>query len=1117
MTKHSSFFLKLLKSASFTSFGNPFVLIDNEFNIKYKEGDLSLYLKDNDALSLSETLYAHLLEELTAIIGLLNQEKKESLKSKTIVFLQNGSQHCFEYMIHLIHQAKINEPLYGIIFNRVDLGNSLIPNKTQNAVKFDVEEQNTCLEVAHYKLFIEESLNAFIQVKEDGTILKANEAALKMFGYNVLVGLKCTQLVISDEIFDQVLANKQQDNKILGYGIKESGEHFPIEYSCIAFTDNKTGNKIISKIIRDVTEGKKIEQMLEDTNKVGRIGGWELNFFDNSIFWSKVTKEIHEVPPDYIPTVENAIHFYKEGYSRNAIKRLIEEAIQKGNSFDAELQIITHKGNKLWVRAKGVSEFRNGQCMRVYGIFQDISEQRQIQQQLAISQQEYMSLYEQNPSAVFSVNLQGHILSANDAFAHKVEYSKDEILNKKFSTFIHADDLDIYHSYYEAAKRGIASEGEIRVISNNGLELILFIVILPIVVNNKITGVYGIANDISESKRSQLAIEKVKNDLTKIISTSQDIICTIDKEGKFVLLNNAAEQILGYTTSYLTGKPFLDFVFVDDVKETEEMANKIYAGYSVSNYENRYIRKNGTLVPLSWSARWDSNDELMYCVARDVTDKKRQEEEIIKSNERFEYATQATFDAIWDWDLVGNLIYWGSGFKTLFGYNNINEFVSGDIWKTRIHKDDYDELMANQQLFIQSSELNWTFEYRYLKADGTYAHVLDKVIAVKDSQGNTVRMIGAMQNLTKQKQEEYRLKLLESVITNAKDGVIITETDNRETDGLKIIYVNNALCEITGYTKEELIGKSPKIFQGINTDRNELNRVGESLKKWEPVEAEVINYTKAGVEFWMNFSIVPIANETGYFTHWIAIERDVTARKKAEEEKEHLLKELTQNNKELKQFSYITSHNMRAPLTNLLAIFDILDTSKIQDMETLVLLDAMKTSTNHLNDTLNDLIKILIIKENTSYAIEEIYFSDTLRLVTKSIDSLIKNAKVKIKSNFSKAEKVNFNKSYLESIFLNMLTNAIKYAHPDRAPQISITATATNDTIQLVFADNGLGFDIDKVKGKIFGLYQKFHNHPDSKGIGLYLVYSQVVSLGGNIKVESKIDVGTTFTITFLN
>ncbi len=73
------------------------------------------------------------------------------------------------------------------------------------------------------------------------------------------------------------------------------------------------------------------------------------------------------------------------------------------------------------------------------------------------------------------------------------------------------------------------------------------------------------------------------------------------------------------------------------------------------------------------------------------------------------------------------------------------------------------------------------------------------------------------------------------------------------------------------------------------------------------------------------------------------------------------------------------------------------------------------------------------------------------------------------------------------------------------------------DTIQLVFADNGLGFDIDKVKGKIFGLYQKFHNHPDSKGIVLYLVYSQVVSLGGNIKVESKIDVGTTFTITFLN
>ncbi|MES2727812.1 MAG: PAS domain S-box protein [Bacteroidota bacterium] len=1119
-----SLFDKALKETLFSSFEHPFVIINEYYEIQSIHGNIELFLPptyyNNNLL---EIVNSSLQTEVSSITSRAIKEQKDT-KSAIKKINITGRTYYIQLSVKVLLLNGVKTKLFMVIFEEVffdDLELDTVKNSLDLIVNpHSVAERHITEE--KYKAFIENSMSAFLLTKLDGTILEVNNAAIEIFGYSEeeLKQNACQNIIDHDDPqFSKLLEAQFKKGRIKGeaIGIRKNGEYFPVEFSSVVFKDFVTGEDRISKVITDISEIRKTERMLEESSKVGRIGGWELDLFHNTLYWSEVTKEIHEVPSDFVPNLETAVNFYKEGYNRKTINRLLKEAVDKGSSFDIELKIVTIKQRECWIRVKGEAEFRNGKCSRLFGIFQDIDKQKIIQEKLEISQQEYKSLYEQNPAAVFSVNLEGEFISANDVFAQKADCTKEEILNSNFNKFIHQDDLVRVSTYFDDAKKGAVSEAEIRIINAKQKEILIALIVLPIIVNNKITGVYGIANDITADKLIRQSIEKAKNDLTKIMSASQDIICTIDREGKFVLLNKAAEHILGFPIDYLKGKSYNEFVYEADIADTEKSMFLIMNGQLASNFENRYIRIDGTMVPLSWSARWDSTDQLMYCVARDVTQKKKAEEEIIKSNERFEYVTQATFDAIWDWDIVNDLIYWGSGFKTLFGYSNINEFVKGNEWKNRIYKDDIKNVIQSLDTFLQGRELNWTYEYKYLKADGTYAYVLDKAIAVRDPAGNAIRMIGAMQDLTKQKQEEHRLKLLESVIINAKDGVIILEDEFSANASKKIIYVNDALCKITGYSKEELIGCSPNIFQGFNTDKKEIERVKKAMNDWQPVEAEVINYRKNGEEFWMNFSIVPIANETGKYTHWIAIERDVTARKTSEEEKEHLLKELTQNNKELKQFSYITSHNMRAPLTNLLAIFDILDLSKITDMETKVLLDAMKTSTYHLNETLNDLIKILIIKENTNQDVEEIYFSDSVRAVTKSIDSLLKNAKASIKSNFSKAEKVNFNKSYLESIFLNLITNSIKYAHPDRRTQMSITTTTINNTIELVFTDNGLGFDNEKVKGKIFGLYQKFHNHPDSKGIGLYLVYSQVTSLGGNIKVSSKENEGTTFTITFLN
>jgi signal transduction histidine kinase len=122
-----------------------------------------------------------------------------------------------------------------------------------------------------------------------------------------------------------------------------------------------------------------------------------------------------------------------------------------------------------------------------------------------------------------------------------------------------------------------------------------------------------------------------------------------------------------------------------------------------------------------------------------------------------------------------------------------------------------------------------------------------------------------------------------------------------------------------------------------------------------------------------------------------------------------------------------------------------------------------------------------------------------------------------VTTDFDDAYEVDFNRTYLESILLNLLTNAVKYSSPKRRPQVKVTTRKMQDGIKLYFSDNGLGIDLTRYKDRIFGLYQRFHDHADSKGLGLYIVNSQIRVMGGEIDVESEVDKGTTFIITFKN
>jgi len=323
--------------------------------------------------------------------------------------------------------------------------------------------------------------------------------------------------------------------------------------------------------------------------------------------------------------------------------------------------------------------------------------------------------------------------------------------------------------------------------------------------------------------------------------------------------------------------------------------------------------------------------------------------------------------------------------------------------------------------------------------------------------------------------------------------------------------VNPSVCKVLGYTMEELYSRRIEDF--VHKDDREITTKSRNyIKKSNTLFNFENRYvTKGGEIVWLSWTSHPVEDQELVF----AIAKDITHKKQLEAERIMLLDKIMSLNKELKQLSLTTSHDLRSPLSSLLMIFELLDLSKVDDEKTLELMELLKVTGENLKDSLNTYIDVLIEKVNEQKKLERVSLDETLKTVTHSISSLIKTTKTTIKTDFSQAENISFNKIFMESVFLNLLTNSIKYSQADISPKISIYTEKEGGKTRLIFKDNGRGFDMEKVKGKIFGMNQTFHSHNDSKGVGLYLVHNHITSFGGSISVDSKVNEGTRFEITF--
>jgi len=323
--------------------------------------------------------------------------------------------------------------------------------------------------------------------------------------------------------------------------------------------------------------------------------------------------------------------------------------------------------------------------------------------------------------------------------------------------------------------------------------------------------------------------------------------------------------------------------------------------------------------------------------------------------------------------------------------------------------------------------------------------------------------------------------------------------------------INTSVSKVLGYSMEELYSRPISDFIHPE-DKKTTTRVREQLLQSKPLLNFENRYlTKTGETVWLSWTSMPVESQQVVF----AIAKNITHIKEIEAQRNSLLTQLSQLNQELKQLTFSTSHDLRAPVNNLLSAFDLLDAGKIKDRETLELIQLVRNSGKKLSFTLNKYVDVLKERHEKEASIESIALSDVVPSICSSIKSLINSAKATISLDFSEGDMVKFNREYLDSIILNLITNSIKYARPEVYPTIHFSTKSTDGGLILSVEDNGQGMDLEKIGNRMFKLNQSFHGNKDSKGVGLYLVYQHVTSLGGKIEVESEVNKGTTFRISF--
>lgn len=375
---------------------------------------------------------------------------------------------------------------------------------------------------------------------------------------------------------------------------------------------------------------------------------------------------------------------------------------------------------------------------------------------------------------------------------------------------------------------------------------------------------------------------------------------------------------------------------------------------------------------------------------------------------------------------------------------------------------------------------------------------------------NITYLVCFIRDISERKNVEEKLNLLSLAASETTDTIVIADEKG------EAIWANQAYLDLTGLNMEEVIGHKPGyLSKGPETDLNASLLMRKAIKNKESIKITILNYNKNKEKYWFELNITTVFDSNNNFVNFVGVGRNVTQRIEKEFELKRLLDVTSSQNNKLYNFTHIVSHNIRSHTSNLSMVVDVIEnTDDIK--EKLSYFDLFKEGTEKLSESIEYLNEIITIQQKTNIEKTKIHLKSEIEKTKMALSLAIKDSQISITNTIPEELNVNVIPAYLDSILLNLFTNAIKYKSPERKATLEIGYEIIDNYTVINFRDNGIGLDLKKNKHKLFGMYKTFHGNEDAKGIGLFITKNQLEAMNGKIEVESEVGYGSNFKI-YLN
>ncbi|MGC6432131.1 MAG: PAS domain-containing protein [Jejuia sp.] len=793
-----------------------------------------------------------------------------------------------------------------------------------------------------------------------------------------------------------------------------------------------------------------------------------------------------------------------------------------------------------WILEKGVPNYtKNGDFKGFLGTCFDITEHELIERSKT-------SVYEELETSQQAVSLGSWYA---DMRTKQVKWSKElfQIFGfgsrktppsyTEYKTIFAPSSWESLATAHTLSKEGIPYDLELQTIKNNTKGWLWVKGEAVYDDGNNIIALRGIAQDITKRKLIELELQEAKDKAilnTKILSIKNDALHIkeriLEQAGKIAKVGAWEYDVTGNKLTWSKTTYEIHEVPKDYVPDP---------GKGISFYKEGYCRNKITVAFTKLIKEGTSFDEELlfityrgkeiwvraigiaemkkgkcvraYGVFQDVNTAKRRVEKLSENSKKvldYQYAlNQAAI--ISTTNTKGEIIYCNKNFCKISKYSKeeligSNHNIINSGYHTRAFWIDLWQTIAKGKV--------WKGEIKNKAKDGSFYWVNTFIVPFKNNAGNIKQYMAIRYEITEKKKKEIELTLSKENTEEVKARLLLASKAAQlgiwdwDINKNELIW-DDRMYELFDQKKGYKNNTLNLWSSSIHPDDKEkaLEELDSSLKGSKEFDTSFRIMHQSGKTIYIKADAIVLRDKKGKPTRMIGVNYDITETKVRQVM-------LEDKNKQLIDFSNIVAHNLRAPLVNIEMLADLLKNTK-DIAEQNLYVDKLKNVITHLNEVFNELIESLQIRQDGHVKIQKINLKRQLNKILKGFQTQIETHKADIKINFESAPTIYFPTNYIDSIFSNLISNALKYKSPTRKPIIKIESKQDTEGILITVEDNGLGIDMNLAKDHLFKIRKTFHNHPEAKGFGLFMIKTQIEAMNGKIWIDSTPNEGSTFYI----